>query len=284
MPRDVIVPGAIEGIGDRRAVARPGVRVCVAGELTDVEVGRGDDGAMVVRMGARGEDAPPVELRDVGAELLVDVAMILLGPHLPISLRASLVNSRPATHHQILSVRRTLAQPRAHAEPLGQFARFARGARSEVEADRAIDRSLLDRVAAEHAVLGVDPGPGEPVALLAVGPGVDPELGAGHHTTDEKVAVAFVGDHAAMSRVVSNGVADVRTLDVPVVVEEDTSDLEAGGAPHLRVSGEPVACEVAEIRELDGDPQRRVLQPDAGNHRILPLPYLSFPAAVSPPA
>src|SRR5260370_40732697 len=117
MPRDVIVPGAIEGIGDRRAVARPGVRVCVAGELSDVEVGRGDDGAMVVRMGARGEDAPPVELRDVGAELLVDVAAVLLGPRLPISIRAALVNSRSSAHHQILSVPRNHAPTRAPAPP-----------------------------------------------------------------------------------------------------------------------------------------------------------------------
>src|SRR5260370_17596871 len=109
MPRDVIVPGAIEGIGRQRAVARPCVRVCVARELGDVEVGRGDDGAMVVRMGARGEDAPPVELSDVGAELLVDVAMILLGPHLPIGFRASLLTSTPPTLDQFLSLLRNFA-------------------------------------------------------------------------------------------------------------------------------------------------------------------------------
>src|SRR5216683_2022228 len=88
-------------------------------------------------------------------------------------------------------------------------------------------------------------------------------------STDEKVAVAFVGDHAAMSRVVRDRVADVRTFDVPVVMEEDTSDLETRGARHFDVADEPVAGEVDEIRELDGDSQGRVLQRDVGDQRIL---------------
>ncbi len=85
---------------------------------------------------------------------------------------------------------------------------LAGSTRTEVESDRAIDRPLLDRVAAEHAVLGVDPGAGEAISLLAVGPGIDPELGT-RIAADEEVAVAFVGDHAAVPRVVGDGVPDV---------------------------------------------------------------------------
>ena len=70
LPRDVLMAGAVEGVGDQRAVARPRVRVGVAREFRDVEIGRGDDRAMVVRVDARSQDAPPVQLRDVRAELL----------------------------------------------------------------------------------------------------------------------------------------------------------------------------------------------------------------------
>src|SRR5713226_2985119 len=86
-----------------------------------------------------------------------------------------------------------------------------------------------------------------------------------------------------MSRVVCDGVADVRTFDVPVVVEKDAPDLEAGWAHHLDVADEPVAGEVDVISELDRDPQRGVLESDVRDQRILDIPELAFPAVVVEP-
>src|SRR5713226_2393747 len=168
---------AVEGVRNQRSIPRPCVRICVTGELRDVKVGGGDDRAGVVCMRAGGEDAAAIELRDFGAQLFVDVAVVLFGPDLPIGARSSDVYVGPAADDQILSVRRDFAEPRAHADPVANRARLAGSTRTEVESDRAIDRPLLDRVAAEHAVLGVDPGAGEPISLLSVGPGGDPELG-----------------------------------------------------------------------------------------------------------
>src|SRR5260370_42238433 len=99
----------------------------------------------------------------------------------------------------MLSVCRDFAGPGAHADPVANRARLAGSSRTEVESDRAIDRPLLDRVAAEHAVLGADPCAGEPISLLPVGPGVDPELGT-PFAADEEVTVALIGDHAPLAR------------------------------------------------------------------------------------
>ncbi len=86
-----------------------------------------------------------------------------------------------------------------------------------------------------------------------------------------------------MARVVRDRVADVRTFDVPVVMEEDTSDFETRGARHLDVADEPVAGEIDEIRELDSDSQSRVLQRDVGDQRILYVSELALPGGVVEP-
>src|SRR5260370_8283251 len=86
-----------------------------------------------------------------------------------------------------------------------------------------------------------------------------------------------------MSRVVRDRVADVRTLDVPVVVEEDTSHLESRGARDVDVADEPVPREVDVIRELDRDPERRVLQSDVRDQRILDVAELAVPGGIVEP-
>src|SRR5438445_1031152 len=120
------------------------------------------------------------------------------------------------------------------------------------------------------------------MSLLAVGPRVDPELRA-RDASDEKVAVALVSDHAAMPWVVGDGVADIRAFDVPVVVEEDTADVEARRARHLDIADEPVAREVDVIREFDRDTKPGVLQRGVGDQRILDVTQLAFPAVVVNP-
>src|SRR5450759_5030687 len=122
LARDVLVACPVESIGYERAVSRPRVRVCVTGELRDVEVGGRDDRAVVVRVGARGEDAAPVQLRDVGAELLIDVPMVLLRPDAPVGECPAVIRVRPATDDQVLAVSGDLAEPRTHANPMSEGA------------------------------------------------------------------------------------------------------------------------------------------------------------------
>src|ERR1700738_4632298 len=86
-----------------------------------------------------------------------------------------------------------------------------------------------------------------------------------------------------MSRVIRDRVADVRTLDVPVVVEEYAPDVETGRAGHLDVADEPVACKVHVIRELDSDPQLRVLESDVGDQRIFDITEVALPVGIVEP-
>src|SRR5713101_6197152 len=125
LPNDVLVSCAVEGVCDERAIARPCVCIGIASELRDVEVSRRNDGSAVVGVGARGEDAPPVQLRYVGAKLLVDVAMVLLGPHLPVRSRPPEVDLRTAADDEVLTICRDLAQAGTHAEPVGKCSGFA---------------------------------------------------------------------------------------------------------------------------------------------------------------
>src|SRR5207247_7863199 len=154
------------------AVARPRVCVRVACELGDVEVGCGDDAAMVVDVAARREDAASVRVRDLRPELFVDVAVVLLRPYAPVRDGAAAVRLSTLGDEEVLAVGRDLAQPGAHADPVRQLARLARDGRPDFEPDRAVHRSLLDGVTPEDAVLRVDPRARRAVALLAVGPGV----------------------------------------------------------------------------------------------------------------
>src|SRR5204863_9856830 len=139
---------------------------------------------------------------------------------------------------------------------------------AEVEAHGAIDSSLLDRVLAEHAVLGVHPGSLSAVALFAVGPAADPVVGAGL-AAHQEVAIRLVGDDAAMSRVEEHGVADVRAFDVPVVMKEGATDPESGRREHGHVADEPVAREVDVILEVDGDAEPRMRQRYIADERVL---------------
>ena len=250
LPRHVFVSRAVERVGDDRAVPRPRVGVGVAGELRDVEVARGDHGAAVVDMRPRGEDAAPVELRGVLAKLLVDVAVVFLGPYLPVRAGPTEICVRPARGDQILPERCDLAEPGAHAQPVIERARFVGGGGAEVERDGAVDGALFDRVLPENAVLRVDPRAGRAVALLAVGPAADAVVGTGL-AADQEVTVGLVRDHRAMARLVEDRVADVRALDVPVVVEENTRGLETGRRRDRQVADEPVAGEVDVV--LEGD-------------------------------
>src|SRR5665811_1334893 len=208
--------------------------------------------------------------------------VVLLGPHLPVGEGASQVCVGPFADDQLLAVHGHLAQPRAHAYPMRDGAWAARRDGHEVETDRAVDRALLDRISAELAVLGIDPRHGEAAALLAIRPHVDAETGPGI-PADQKVAIRLVRDDRFMTRVVSNCVAEVRALDVPVVMEEDTAGGEARLARHLDVPDEPVARQVDEVLELDGDPQAGILEGDRGDERVLRIAELPLPARVFDP-
>src|SRR5207248_9898277 len=86
-------------------------------------------------------------------------------------------------------------------------------------------RALLDRVPAQLAVLGVDPGTQRLAALLARRPARDPELGPGL-AAGQEVVVLLVGDHGPMHRLVESRAADVAAADVPVVMEEHPAHFE----------------------------------------------------------
>src|SRR2546422_9431429 len=178
--------------------------------------------------------------------------VILLGPYLPVGERPPHVRVRPLADDQLLSVRRDVAEPAAHADPVRQDARSAWRHRDEVETHCAVDRTLFDRVPSQLAVLGVDPRSRGAAALLAVGPRVNSESGA-RVAADQEVAVGLVSDHTAMAGIVGDGVPDVPALDIPVVVTEHTSGREARRPRDFEVADEPVAGEVDEVLELDGD-------------------------------
>src|SRR2546428_5718053 len=165
--------------------------------------------------------------------------VILLGPSLPVGERPPHVRVRPLADDQLLSVRRDVAEPAAHADPVRQDARSAWRHRDEVETYCAVDRTLFDRIPSELAVLGVDPRSRGATTLLAVGPRVDSESGA-RVTADQEVAVGLVSDHTAMPGIVGDGVPDVRALDIPVVVKEHAPGREASRARDFEVRGEPV--------------------------------------------
>src|SRR5205807_3860291 len=118
--------------------------------------------------------------------------------------------------------------------------------------------------------------------LLACSPGVDTELRAGA-AANQEVTVAPVGDHAAVSRIVCNRVADVRPFDVPVVMQKGAPDLETCRARHLDVADEPVARQVDVVGELYGHPQPDVLQRDVGDERIFDVAELPIPATAVEP-
>src|SRR5207248_8939542 len=109
-------------------------------------------------------------------KLLVDVPVVLLRPDLPVSLGAPTVNVGALVEDQVLAIHRDLAQPVAHADPVRHRSRLPWHGGADVETEGAVHGALLDRGAAQDAVLGVDPRPLHPVALLAGGPGRDPEL------------------------------------------------------------------------------------------------------------
>ena len=108
-----------------------------------------------------------------------------------------------------------------------QVARLVRAGCAQVETHRAVDRTLLDGVLAEDAVLRIHPRALGAVAFLAVGPRADAVVGTAL-TADHEVAVGLVCDHPTMARLIEDGVADVRALDEPVVMKEDASDAETG--------------------------------------------------------
>src|SRR6202521_2141073 len=117
--------------------------------------------------------------------------MVLLRPYVPIREGPAMVGVRAAPHDQVLAVGRDLAQPRAHANPVSHGARLDRLGRVEGEAGGAVTRALLDRVPAQDPVLGVNPRAGQAIALLAIRPGVDPELRPAV-ATDQEIAIALV--------------------------------------------------------------------------------------------
>src|SRR3981081_4701625 len=127
---------------------------------------------------------------------------------MPVGDRPVVIRVRTATQDQLLAIHRHLAQPGAHADPMGQQAGLVGLARAEIEPDRAVDRTLLDRIPSKRSILRIDPGSRGAIPFLAVGPRADAELGPGL-TTDEEVAIALVRDDPAMPGIERDGVTDV---------------------------------------------------------------------------
>ena len=73
-----------ERCGYQRAVARPHVRVCVARELKDVRVVRGDNGAAIVKLGADDQQALPEQPQDGGRQRRAIGPDFRVAPELPV--------------------------------------------------------------------------------------------------------------------------------------------------------------------------------------------------------
>src|SRR5260370_16265565 len=63
LARDVLMARTVQRVRDQGAIAWPGIRIGVAGELRDVQVRGRDDRALVVLVRARPQDASPLHLR-----------------------------------------------------------------------------------------------------------------------------------------------------------------------------------------------------------------------------
>src|SRR5205823_8599756 len=92
---------------------------------------------------------------------------------------------------------------------------------ADLQRERHVDRSLLDGIVAQLAILDVPPGSlRAPHLFHAAGVAVQPtaiaDLAAGG-----EAALTLVGDQPFDGRVVHHRVADFRAVDVPVVMEEE---------------------------------------------------------------
>ena len=63
--RDLMEAGAVHGVRDERAVARPDVRVVVVVAPLDVGVRSGDDAALMIAMRLHDQQRAPVEIEDL---------------------------------------------------------------------------------------------------------------------------------------------------------------------------------------------------------------------------
>src|ERR1700694_797092 len=86
-----------------------------------------------------------------------------------------------------------------------------------------------------------------------------------------------------MPRVIEHGVADVRTLDEPVVVEEGATCGESGRRLDLDVADEPVARQVDIVRELHGDPKAGMSERHIADQRVFGVPEMPYPRRVVEP-
>src|SRR5438445_12171040 len=130
--------------------------------------------------------------------------MIFFGPDLPVREGPRPIRVRTFAHDQVLPIRRDVAQARPHAQPVRQVARLVRAGCAEVETHRAVDRTLLDGVLAEDAILRIHPRALGALAFLAVLPRPDAVVGTAL-TADHDVAVALVGEHLTMAGPIEHG-------------------------------------------------------------------------------
>src|SRR5207302_8054889 len=108
-------------------------------------------------------------------------------------------------------------------QPLVGGALLPLGDAAEVERERHVDRALLDRVVPKLPIFGVPPGPLRATdVFLPAGVPIKPDaiadLAAGGEAT-----LTLIGDQPFDGRVVHHGVANLRAVDVPVVVEEEAN-------------------------------------------------------------
>src|SRR5207237_3766141 len=82
-PRQVDVASLVHGINGEGGVARPHIAIGVTGELDDVGVIRGENGASAVDLGSNDQQAAAIQLRHSWREI-GELAMLLAHPCAPV--------------------------------------------------------------------------------------------------------------------------------------------------------------------------------------------------------
>ena len=206
-----------ERMRHQRAVARPHVRVGVAGEVRDVVVVGGDDGAAVVDLRAHDQRTAAMQLRQMVGQRIIR-HRLLVAPQTPVGLGAIHHALRGLQAHLVVELPHGLVGV-ARGDPVRAALAAARRHR-QMEPHGAVHAALRDGIAAQQAVLGVAPGAlGVTDALGAGGPAADAPA-ARMHAIEQEVAVVLVVHQAAGARIERHRVAHRAFANGQIGMEE----------------------------------------------------------------
>ena len=154
-PRHLRVASANQRGRHQRAVAWPHVGVGVAAELRYVEVVGGDDGSVVVNLGAQDEQTASVQIADRVGQI-GEFLVLLGGPQRPIMAGALQKGRRALLAHGAVEARH-LTEVLTHRYPVPAS---GLAVRRDVEVQRhgRIHAALSHRVARQVTIFGVAPG------------------------------------------------------------------------------------------------------------------------------